>query len=66
MSTTTTLPDNVGGIIQLLEKTFPLRSWPANTTLVEVHRHAGARDVIDWLRILHRETTERYSAEEQE
>jgi hypothetical protein len=59
------LPDNIAALISLLDKTFPLRSWPASTTLVEVHRHAGARDVIEWLSILHREATERYSDDQE-
>jgi hypothetical protein len=57
---TTELPTGLAGLIKLLEGHFPLRSWPASVTLAEIHRHAGARDVVDYLRALEREATERH------
>ena len=57
--TTTKLPSDIAGVIKLLESTYPLRTFPVSTDAVTMHRHFGARDVIDHLRSLHNEAVGR-------
>jgi hypothetical protein len=51
------LPDTVSALIDLLDhRAFPLRAFPADVTMADVHRHGGARDVVEFLRSLQRES----------
>jgi hypothetical protein len=51
----TALPETVDGLIDMLDRHFPLRNFPQQTDLVTLHRHFGARDVVDMLRSLQEE-----------
>lgn len=51
----TALPETVDGLIDMLDRHFPLHNFPLNTDLVTLHRHFGARDVVDMLRSLQAE-----------
>jgi hypothetical protein len=47
------LPRTVDELVEMLDtRSFPLRSFPVTADLVEIHRHLGARDVVDLLRNL--------------
>jgi len=50
------LPKTVDALIDMLDtRAFPLKSFPETATLTQMHRHFGARDVVDLLRILQKE-----------
>ena len=47
-----TLPDTAEATIDMLDRSFPLRTFPVDTPHEVLQRHFGARDVIDFLRSL--------------
>lgn len=49
------LPSTVDALVDMLDRHFPLKNFPATSDLAELHRHFGARDVVDLLRSLQRE-----------
>ena len=53
------LPDKPDDLIDLLDKAFPLRNFPVSAGAAEMHRHMGARDVVDFLRRLQQDRDER-------
>lgn len=53
------LPLTVDDLVDMLDtRAFSLRNLPATASPYEIHRHFGARDVIDFLRSLQRERDE--------
>lgn len=55
----THLPNDIAGLIKLLETTYPLKTFPVSADAVVIQRYFGARDVIDFLKALHRERVTR-------
>lgn len=43
------LPRTATEVIELLERAFPLRTFPVDTPLHAIQREYGKRDVIDFL-----------------
>lgn len=52
------LPRKVDDLIDLLDRSFPLRTHPADAPIENIQREYGARDVIDFLRRLQVERDE--------
>ena len=52
------LPTTADQLIDLIDQAFPLKNPPKDATLSSVHRDAGRRDVVDWLRALQQERSE--------
>lgn len=52
------LPTTADQLIDLIDKAFPLKNPPRGADAASVHRDAGARDVVDWLRALQQERDE--------
>lgn len=57
----TQLPNDITGLIKLLDATFPLRNYPVGTDLSSIHRELGKRDVVEFLKSLHQEHVGRLS-----
>ena len=53
-----TLPDNVPALIKQLDAVFPLKTFPPNATLSDVHRACGQRDVVEFLKTLQKEAVD--------
>jgi hypothetical protein len=58
MSIQQSLPKNIPDLIKLLEQNFPLKHYSPAATLAEVHRDAGKRDVVEYVKSLYRESVE--------
>ena len=59
MASDTELPATVDKLIDLLDRTFPLKNFSVTADLATVNRECGKRDVVDFLRSLQRARSDR-------
>lgn len=53
------MPNDIATLIKLIDTTFPLKHYPPGVSLVEIQRDLGKRDVVEFLKSLHRERVSR-------